>query len=73
MDALRIKSESGERDEVPTYPVPIARDNLVCAICDAKCTEGSWVIISHPKRKGVIVLSCRGCAPKGVALLSRLL
>jgi hypothetical protein len=59
MDIPRIKSGSGDFDTVPTHEIPIATDNLVCAICDAKCQDVSWCIISHPKRKGVIVIACR--------------
>lgn len=74
MDILRIKSQSGGRDQVETHFVPIARDNLVCAICDARLVaDGEWVVVSHPQRKGVVVFACRECAEKAIALLSKLL
>ncbi len=72
MDILRITT-SGRRDEVRTELIPIAVDNLVCAICDAKCQDIEWTTVSHRKRKGVMVFSCEACIEKATQLLSKLL
>lgn len=73
MDILRIHTDSLERDLVGTVPVPLAKDNLVCAICDARLGEHDWTTVSHPKRKGVVVFACRECVNRAMALLSKLL
>lgn len=73
MDIPRIKSESGHVEPISTHMIPVAKDNLVCAICDARCTDQEWCIVSNPKRKGIMIVSCWNCIEKAKALLSKLL
>lgn len=73
MDIQRIKSSLGTIEPVATVMVPVAKDNLVCAICDAKCGDVEWVVVSHPKRKGIMVVSCHDCIEKSKDLLGKLL
>lgn len=75
MDVPRIKSSSLTTEMVSTHLVPIAHDNLVCVICDAKLPQdGGWAIISHPERKGILVFACNPeCGHKAMRLLSKLL
>lgn len=63
------------REQVDTELIPIATDNLVCAICDKRCqcNPDKWLIVSHPKRKGILVFACFGCAQKAVKLLDKII
>lgn len=69
----RLKSESGHIEQVSTELVPIAIDNLVCAVCKEKLYGDSWAMVSHPKQKGIIVFAHKACVNEAQALLSKLL
>lgn len=73
MDIPRIKSDTGTVETITTHMIPIAKDNLVCAICDARCNDVEWCIVSNPKRKGIMIVSCWECVTKAKDLLSKLL
>lgn len=68
-----IKSGIGPATFVEAFDVPISLDNLVCIHCGAEVGAVPYVVVSSPKRKGILAFACPEHVSEAMAYISRAL
>jgi hypothetical protein len=56
-----------------SFPVNIALDNLVCFHCGKPLGDEEYMLVSTPKRKGILVFSCASHISDAMNFLSKAL
>lgn len=56
---------------VDSLPVPIVKDNFVCAHCGKELGKEEFVIVSKPGHKGVVGFACKPCTGHVMRILDR--
>lgn len=75
MNSIRRSYKGGFKPATLTeqVEVPLAIDNIVCAHCGLPLGETEYMVVSSPRRKGIVLFACRPHISNAMNLLGQLI